>query len=276
MLLDHSAGVTRLEVDVRNLAEQYVRLHDVAITTSQESHSVSESIQESSKTLENIHRTQSESKDILLDMMAAMEKMSMDKPVDRRFDDYIETSNPPRYRHGSSPLQNTPLIDSTVSKSTHSASDQSVFSIAIRAKLKRSCSSGPLCSCPCHSKTNLRTPQLLQQLAGRLFLGYTGTPCFRTKCLPECSQGESTTFNMTYFFPKWFFEKAISISVTEGILGTPNLNIKIRRLVPEVSQVFALSRYGDVEGLKTLFMQKQASPDDVHIRGGWTALHVSN
>ena len=276
MLLDYSAGVTRLEVDVRNLAEQYVRLHDVTITTSQESRSTSESIQESSKILENIHRNQSESKNILLDMLVAMEKMSMDNPVDRRFDDYIEESNPSPYRRGSSPLPNTPLSENAVSKPTQSASDQSVFSIAIRAKLKKTRSCAPTCPCLCHSKTNLRTPQLLQRLTGRLFLGYTGTPYFRTKCLPECSQGESTAFSMTYFFPKWFFEKAISLSVTEGFLGTPNLNMKIRRLVPEMSQIFAMSRYGDVEGLKTLFMQKQASPDDVHVRGGWTALHVSN
>ena len=80
---------------------------------------------------------------------------------------------------------------------------------------------------------------------------------------------------MTYFFPKWFFEKAISLSITEGLLGTPHLQVKIRRLVPEMSQVFAMSRYGDVDGLKALFMRREPSPDDVHIRGGWTALHVS-
>ena len=275
-LFDYSAGVTRLEVDVRNLAEQYVRLHDFATTTSQESRSIAESVQESSKTLEHLQQTQSESKDILLHMLGAMEKMSMEKPVDQRFDDYIEASNPPGHQSRSSPLPNTPIAGDAVSKPTQFGSDQSVFSISVRAKLKRARSCAPTCPCSCHSKTTVRTPQLLQRLTGRLFLGYTGTPYFRTKCLPLCSQGESTAFNMTYFFPKWFFEKAISLSVTEGIFGTPNLNLKIRRLVPEMSLVFTMSRYGDVEGLKELFMQRQASPDDVHIRGGWTALHVSN
>ena len=244
------------------------------MTTSQESRSVSRALQESNKTLETIHRNQSDSKDILFDMLAVMEKMGTDNVADQRFDDHLEQSETPPHRSGSSPSANTPLSYDAASMTTQIASDQSVFSMTFRAKLRSGRSCPRSCPCGCHSRTNFQTPQLLQRITGRLFLGYTGTPYFRAKCLPECSQKDSTAFRMTYFFPKWFFEKAISLSITEGYLSTPNLNIKVRRVVPEVSQIFAMSRYGDVEGLKTLFMENKASPDDVHVRGGWTALHV--
>lgn len=65
---------------------------------------------------------------------------------------------------------------------------------------------------------------------------------------------------MTYLLPQWFFEKAISLSVNEGFLGTPSLNIKLRRVVPEMSHDFAMSRYGDVEGLKTFFRKEKLLP----------------
>lgn len=55
---------------------------------------------------------------------------------------------------------------------------------------------------------------------------------------------------------------------------SPTLSIKSRRVVPEVNQLFSLSKFGDVEGIKCLFDNRLASSDDVHIRWGKTALHV--
>ena len=264
----------RLEVDVQNLASQYTRLNEALAPPEKGPVPTSDATQASTEALDSIKQTQSESKDILLEMLTAMEKMNTEQQVDRRFDNYIDQQHSTRSRKGSSSLANTPLSDDTLSKPIQSSSDQSVFSMAIKAKLKSRHSCAVECACPCHSKTVVQTPQLLQRVTGRLFLGYTGTPCFRVKCLPGCTQAASTAFNMTYFFPHWFFEKAISLSMTEGFLGTPSLNIKLRRVVPEMSHVFAMSRYGDVEGLKALFMERKASPDDVHIRGGWNPLHV--
>ena len=272
----HRAAVTRLEVDVRNLADQYVRLHDATSTSLRESTSNADSVHGSYEALENIKQNQTESKDLLLDMLSTMEKMSIDKQLDQRFDEYIEQPSETKGRRGSSPIGNTPLYDGAVSEPINSAPHQSVFSIAMKAKLRNARSCALTCQCQCHSKTNLQTPQLLQRLTGRLLLGYTGIPYFRTKCLPECSREDSKGFTMTYFFPQWFFEKAVSLSVNETFLGTPSLNVKLRRVVPEMSHVFAMSRYGDVEGLKTLFLERKASPDDVHIRGGWNPLHVSH
>ena len=66
--------------------------------------------------------------------------------------------------------------------------------------------------------------------------------------------------------------RAISISISNTI--SPTLSIKSRRVVPEVNQFFSLSKFGDVEGIRSLFDNRVASPDDVRIRWGKTALHV--
>ena len=63
--------------------------------------------------------------------------------------------------------------------------------------------------------------------------------------------------------------------MTSTAFGTPALNLKVRRVVSEMSELFRLSRFGDVQGVQTLFSAQEASPDDVNPIGGWTVLHVS-
>ena len=200
-------------------------------------------VQNSHQSIKTVQQSQPESKDLLLDMIATLEKINVDKPVDHRFDEYVEDSENSLLQGGrpSSRLPNTPLAGEATALISPAA-DQSVFSLSVRAKLKTSRAFPATCRCPCHTKKQLQTPRLLQRLTGRLFLGYSGAPYLRTQCIPECSHKGSSSLNMTFLFAKWFFEKAITLSLTEGLLGTPNLNLKIRRLVPEMSQVFAMSR----------------------------------
>ena len=199
----------------------------------------------------------------------------MEKQVDDRFSNYTEQRHHTNDPRDSSMPENTLLSGGAVLKDMQLSPNPTVSPMPIAAKLGHLRSCAASCACSCHSKTVMRTPQLLQRMTGRLFLGYKGTPCVRVKCLPGCTQAASTAFNTVYMFPRWLFQKAISLSITDSLLGAPSLNIKLRRVVPEMSQVFAMSRYGDVEGLKALFMERKASPDDVHIRGGWNPLHVS-
>ena len=132
------------------------------------------------------------------------------------------------------------------------------------------------CRCTCHRQHILRTPRVLQQITGRLFVDYSGWPAFRQARNDSCEQRHSRSIKATYFFPKWFVSQAISIAFKSTALGTPNLSIKIRRVVSEVSQLFSSSRHGDAESIRALFSQGLASPDDVHIAGGWGPLHVSS
>ncbi|EKG17698.1 hypothetical protein MPH_05147 [Macrophomina phaseolina MS6] len=134
----------------------------------------------------------------------------------------------------------------------------------------------PDCPCLCHKKLFVRSPKILEQFIGRLFLGYTCLPFLKQPCTSvTCHQRSSNNASITYFLPRWFSEKAVSATFMSSPMGSPSLNLKIRRVVPEVSQLFRLSRYGDAQGLRDLFISGRASPDDVHIRGGWTALHFA-
>ena len=199
-----------------------------------------------------------------------MSKLNVDDPVDRRFDEYIQPAQSSNADRGlASKPPNTPV------KGSSGIRDDSVLSAVISGRVKNARLCPRDCLCPSHSRALYKTPQLLQYVTGRLFLGYNGRPVVRKQCLSSCRQRESEAIQMTYFFPRWFVQRAISVSMNNGLLGTPTFNIKIRRLVPEMSNLFSLSRYGDVDGLRNLFVTRQASPDDVHCRGGWTAIHVS-
>ena len=131
------------------------------------------------------------------------------------------------------------------------------------------------CSCPCHIRSTWKTPRLLQQITGYLLLGYSGRSVLWRNCISSCLQSNSASTQMTYFFPRWFVHRAVSFALSSNNLGAPTLNIKVRRAVPEASQLFSMSKFDDIEGLQTLFDRRLASPDDVHFYGGWTALHVS-
>ena len=137
-------------------------------------------------------------------------------------------------------------------------------------KTMRLCS--PNCRCSCHVQSVFKTPQLLQQITGYLLLGYSGRHILQQQCIPSCLRKTLKSMQMTYFFPRWFVSRAISISLSNTI--SPTLSIKSRRVVREVNQLFSLSKFGDVDGIRCLFDNRLASPDDVHIRWGKTALHV--
>lgn len=137
----------------------------------------------------------------------------------------------------------------------------------------RGSSSG--CPCPCHVRSSWKTPRLLQQITGYLLLGYSGRSVLWRNCISSCLHSDSVSTQMTYFFPRWFVNRAVSFALSSDNLGAPTLNIKVRRVVPEASQLFSLSKFDDIEGLQALFDRRLASPDDVHFYGGWTALHVS-
>lgn len=255
---------------MRKLAEDCIRTYDSNQERAVEGRKLSDTFEQSAAKLAQIHESQAKARDVLMSMLDMMKKLDVDREVDRRFDDYIQpVQKPSTGEKGPLRLPNTPLA------TANEVSNDPVFSTVISGRVRAVRVCPPDCPCRCHAGTVYNTPQLLQNAIGRLFLGYTGTPAARQNCLPSCRQRDNEGFQMTYFFPKWFLQRAVSLSMMSGLLGSPSLNLKIRRLVPEMSHLFALSRYGDVEGLRSLFMKRLASPDDVHIRGGWTALHVS-
>ena len=117
---------------------------------------------------------------------------------------------------------------------------------------------------------------MLERIAGRLFYGYAGRPSLQTTCdVPNCRKQATKESKFTYFFPRWFVQQAVLISFGTDAVGSPSFNLRTRRVVGERSDIFTLSRQGDIQGIQHLFSSRVASPSDVHCWGHWGPLHFA-
>ena len=212
---------------------------------------------------------QAEATNLLLqDVLQTVQRMSPEGIVDQRFDNYIQPAPVSFDTATTSKLPNTPLGSGNSPPTTPPGEI-----LQRSSEERRFCSSE--CQCQCHSRTRIRTPQVLQQILGRLCAVYTGGCGLQSPCKASCVRRDPKIACMTFVFPKWILDRAISIAMFYAMRTGLTINIKTRAVVPEMSQLFALSRYDDVQGLQNLFSQRLASPDDIHVRGGWNALHFA-
>ena len=256
--------VSRIEVDIQSLMTQ---LSDLSVETSKSKHKAHDSISLSLPATNEMGNSQKEMREVLRNLIQAMSKLNLDSVLDQRFDKCLESQSP--YVQAAIDPSLTPLAAGKCPPRTQFLS----LDIEKRGTAVPICP--PECACTCHTRKRFRTPQMLQQITGRLLLGYPGRPTLRQGCISSCLRSDSKSVQMQYFFPKWFIASVISLSMVSTMLNAPTFIIKIRKVVPELSQLFSLSRSGDVNGVRSLFDNRLASPDDVHIRGGWTPLHVN-
>ncbi len=133
----------------------------------------------------------------------------------------------------------------------------------------------PWCSCACHTERRLRSPQLLDQVIGSLFIGYSGLPGLTRRCNQRSChlQSQPMTY-ITYFFPQWFLARMISFVLSTTPLAGPVASLKVSRTVPGNSAIFEYAKRGDIIKMRSLFEGGLASPHDVQFESGITALHV--
>jgi hypothetical protein len=79
---------------------------------------------------------------------------------------------------------------------------------------------------------------------------------------------------MTYFFPKWFLERMVSLVVASTPMAGPVVSLKTQRTVPGDADIFLYAKLGYVDRMRALIDQGHASPHDVHYDSGVSALHV--
>ena len=133
------------------------------------------------------------------------------------------------------------------------------------------------CKCWCHMQQNVQALSNLGTILGRLFLAYTGSSILRKPCnISSCREQNARSIRLTYFFPQWFLNSVVSTTFSTTRLGAPSLNLKVRKIVPDTNRLFTLCMTGGVDGIQQMFADRDASPDDIHHRGGWTPLHVRN
>ncbi|KAL8723155.1 MAG: hypothetical protein Q9225_000496 [Loekoesia sp. 1 TL-2023] len=270
----HSSFTTnRIAIDLQELLLQTSQIHS-SHTGSLEKHRecLEDLTRRVSPTMEELRSTQEETKALLEALLQAVPKISLQDSLSPAENARSTASAQPRPVEKMNAQSFYPAPAQAIEKSQELAP----VAIPVHNTLADdpTCWSG--CACQCHRRNSLKSPEVLRKISGQLFLGYNGSLVFQQRCnVPNCRTRSATSPQVSYYFPKWFVQKAITISMTKTAFGTPNLNLKVRRVVSEMSDLFRLSRFGDVEGCQTLFSKQQASPDDVNPIGGWTALHFA-
>jgi len=134
------------------------------------------------------------------------------------------------------------------------------------------------CDCSCHSNSRYRTPLMLRNLIGTLFVGYTGSSLLGPNCNKStCQNHAGRSLQFTYCFPQWFLEKTIHIVAALTYTGTPVFGLEVRRRVGWGGEdsILRFALTGNTVGVKSLLDVGKASMTDVDPNHGRTALYVS-
>jgi hypothetical protein len=137
---------------------------------------------------------------------------------------------------------------------------------------------GGACDCSCHSNYKFRTPLMLGNLLGSLFMRYNGSPLLRPKCEKiTCQNRTGQSFQLTYCFPRWFLEMAIHLVAARTYTGSPMFGLEVRRRVAWGSEdsILKFALTGNTVGVKTLLGGGRFSMTDVDPNHGRSALYVS-
>ena len=134
------------------------------------------------------------------------------------------------------------------------------------------------CSCHCHrrSRPTKRTPKILERFIGTLFIGYLGIPYVNAPCDDsDCAQRSGSDIRLAYIFPAWVLARALILSLKLLPAYGPELNVRMPRIVSNSSRLFRCATDGDVDSMREILNQGLASPMDVDVLTGSTALMVS-
>ena len=85
---------------------------------------------------------------------------------------------------------------------------------ALRMRFLRRQKCDAWCSCKCHKHVRKQTPDILQSILGRLFVGYVGLPALTPSCfVNKCQRRSDGLLEINYLFPLWFLARIMSISL---------------------------------------------------------------
>jgi hypothetical protein len=129
------------------------------------------------------------------------------------------------------------------------------------------------CNCICHKPGQLGFPRGLGAVLGALSVEYTNMPFITQPCNQKmCRPRRELSTRITYQFPNWLLMRAVSLLISSTSAG-PELLLKTLRVLPPDAEIFRLVTTGDLEGIKAMFSNGQASVNDVDDRR-WSLLHV--
>ena len=153
------------------------------------------------------------------------------------------------------------------------ADDESSFKGIIEPRL-------PLirsCSCNCHATMTVKTPQWLGSAVGTLSIRYNRTssqPC-KACNRRSCENVNDNVLKTQFYFPSWFLHRMMSLQLSWNPMSGHTVSLRTPRSISSKSNVFMLAQHGNIQGMQRLFEQRLASPFDISLDEGRSALHVS-
>ena len=263
-------------MDIQKLYAETVRTSDTQPRSQVQSQESLEAISRRLGSIEEIHRESQGStqvlQDLCLSLLAKPEQETQQEPIP------TETSSlggPDPITLSSARQEALQYANNEPSREQGLAPKEAPLAVPVSWQRGRNTECSSDCKCSCHTQQNLQALSSLENIVGRLFLAYSGPSILQKPCdLSTCRQQNARSIRLTYFFPRWFLKSVVSTTFSISRLGTPSLNLKVRKIVPETNRLFALCMTEGVDGIQQLFANREASPDDVHHRGGWTPLHV--
>lgn len=133
------------------------------------------------------------------------------------------------------------------------------------------------CPCACHAKrkVNVTTPKIMENVLGRLFVGYAGLPMLNNPCdFRGCKDRQDANATVEYWLPWWFVTMNMKLQLKLIPSAGPQVQLSTTRRVPDSSQSITFAMKGDIEGLKYLFTTGSAGPRDVSNSRGYSLLRV--
>ncbi|KAK4178478.1 hypothetical protein QBC36DRAFT_385880 [Triangularia setosa] len=149
---------------------------------------------------------------------------------------------------------------------------RSETSISVRVRpCVATCHAG--CRCCCHTQQCSATPAALNNLLGRVFVGYSGLPVPNQQCdNEECRGARAKQISMEYWLPMSLWSTIVRLQIGTSLNGGPSLHIETFRKVSDSSQAVDFAQKGDMRGLQYLFRNGLASPRDVSTDRGYILL----
>ena len=134
------------------------------------------------------------------------------------------------------------------------------------------------CDCICHLRSRhwWRSPAVIKNIVGFLFLHYTSLSILEPACTtPSCRNYSTRILKITFCLPKWFLLKAAHFAAKISPHGDPTAGLTIQRRTPEFAtdSIYHLSERNNIAGLQHILRSRMASPNDADDLNGCTSLH---